>query len=269
MGGGVIISLNHSPESSCTIRQVITSKSNCLALEVQHQIVYLERGAILHRERDRQRTVRDKHLLIIPPGRGAELRVAAMSKLYQVSFGNFFWDHPRFVDLERIQVFRLPEELVSRVRIAFSQMLGEYTEKNPGYKRMIRLKLEELGLLLERALPRLCSPDLDQGASTLAQVVAYIQSHYDGEFSLHSLARLCGLTPSYFSRVFKEKTGTPVFEYINRIRVRKACVLLKRSNMSIIEIAYAVGYNNVSFFNRYFRKLNGMSPREYKKYIRR
>lgn len=55
-----------------------------------------------------------------------------------------------------------------------------------------------------------------------------------------------------------------MFEYLNRIRIQKSCLFLKRSSMSIVEIAFSVGYNNLSHFNRYFRRIMGMSPREYR-----
>ena len=70
----------------------------------------------------------------------------------------------------------------------------------------------------------------------------------------------CGLNPSYFSRAFKREIGVSVFELINSVRIQKACVMLKRTDMPIIEVAYAVGYNNISFFNRYFRKIMNASP---------
>jgi YesN/AraC family two-component response regulator len=192
-----------------------------------------------------------------------------MSRIWQIHFGAAFWDEPSFLKSWKIQSWRLSEQLVSRVQIILAQILEEYEEKSAGYERMIRLKLKELALLLERTLPRIRYPGSDEGASSIDEVVEYIQLHYSNDFSLSSLSSLCGLTPSYFSRVFKAKTGTPVFEYVNRVRVQKARALLKKTEMSIIEIAFAVGYNNVSFFNRYFRKLNRMSPREYRKYIRR
>lgn len=263
------VPLNYIPENSFSINRIISSRSDCLAVEEQHQIVYLDRGAIRCSERDQRSVIRDRHLLLIPPGRGEHLQVAALSRFYQICLRGTFWELPRLFDTGWIQVFHLPEELASRIQFTLSQMLEEFRDKSSGYERMICLKMAELDLLIERTLPRICVQEPDSGAATLDEVVGYIQSHYNEEFSLSFLARLCGLTPSYFSRVFTVKTGTPVFEYINHIRIQKACTLLKRSDMTVIEIALAVGYNNISFFNRYFRKLNGMSPRDYRTYIRR
>ncbi|HAE22166.1 MAG TPA: hypothetical protein DCG47_07575 [Spirochaetaceae bacterium] len=72
------------------------------------------------------------------------------------------------------------------------------------------------------------------------------------------------MNTSDFSRRFKELAGCPLFEFINRQRIKRACALLKSSGLSIIEIAEAVGYNNLSFFNRYFLRIVGVSPREYR-----
>ena len=79
------------------------------------------------------------------------------------------------------------------------------------------------------------------------------------------MAARCALNPGYFSRAFRDEAGMPMFKVINTIRAQKACMLFKRSDMPILEIANAVGHNNVSFFNRYFKKIIKTSPRDYRK----
>ena len=63
------------------------------------------------------------------------------------------------------------------------------------------------------------------------------------------------MSPASFSREFKGLSGSPLFEFINKVRIHKACSLLKHSDASVTAIAMDVGYNNVSFFNRYFRRI--------------
>ena len=98
----------------------------------------------------------------------------------------------------------------------------------------------------------------------MEDVITYIQENYTQNISLDEIADRCALNRSYFSRAFHNAAGMPLFEFINRIRVRKSCILLKRTNQSIIDIAFATGYNNISFFNRYFKKIMKISPREYR-----
>jgi AraC-like DNA-binding protein len=94
--------------------------------------------------------------------------------------------------------------------------------------------------------------------------VDYIRDRYAEELSLPDIAAHFGLNPSYLSRLFTRHTGKHLFEYLNTLRIQKSCLLLKRSSMSIVEIAFSVGYNNLSHFNRYFRRVMVMSPREFR-----
>ena len=98
----------------------------------------------------------------------------------------------------------------------------------------------------------------------IEDVMRQVQINYREQFSLAEIAGRCALTQSSFTREFKRVTGSPLFEYINNVRIKQACTLLKQSKLSVLEISYAVGYNNVSFFNRYFRRIMGVSPTRYR-----
>jgi AraC-like DNA-binding protein len=97
----------------------------------------------------------------------------------------------------------------------------------------------------------------------------HIEENYADAFSLDFFTDKCAMNTSDFSRRFKELAGCPLFEFINRQRVKRACALLKSSGLSIIEISEAVGYNNLSFFNRYFLRIVGLSPRQYRSSVAR
>lgn len=229
----------------------------------------------------------EQHLILAPPRAEAELAAGAPCRLLQIEFPERFLDHGDFDSwrgrIDRLfprasgrapaapfGVLPLPAGIVPGVRLTLSQMLREQAEQGRDYPQMIRLKLIELFLLLERARtgPGGPPPEPVGGGAGIEPALAHIQAHYGEELSLAGLAGLCGLSPTYFSRLFRQKAGIPVFAFINRLRVRKACSLLKRSDASILEVALSVGYNNVSFFNRYFRRVMNMSPREYRKLLR-
>jgi AraC-like DNA-binding protein len=92
----------------------------------------------------------------------------------------------------------------------------------------------------------------------------YIEENYAQAFSLEFFTGKCAMNTSDFSRRFKDLAGCPLFEFINRQRIKRACALLKSSKSSIVDIALQVGYNNLSFFNRYFLRIMGVTPRAYK-----
>jgi len=108
-----------------------------------------------------------------------------------------------------------------------------------------------------------------EGPWSVEDAVRYVEEHYAESFSLDFFVSRCALNTSDFSRRFKERAGCPLFEYLNRQRVRRACALLKGGDLPVIEIALAVGYNNLSFFNRYFLRIMRMTPREYRASSRR
>ncbi|MEI6875255.1 MAG: AraC family transcriptional regulator [Spirochaetota bacterium] len=95
--------------------------------------------------------------------------------------------------------------------------------------------------------------------------MAWIDTHYEESFSLDEMVARCALNASDFSRRFKALTGSPLFEYLNRRRVARAALLLKDGDLPVIEIAYSVGYNSLSFFNRYFLRLMGLTPTAFRR----
>ena len=78
-------------------------------------------------------------------------------------------------------------------------------------------------------------------------------------------AKFVGMSYSHFSRLFKELTGTNYAEYCNVLRIRHAEELLRRTNMSIAQVAFEIGIETPSYFTRLFRNVNGMTPAEYRK----
>lgn len=73
------------------------------------------------------------------------------------------------------------------------------------------------------------------------------------------------MTPAYMSRLFKERTGYGLLDYINKVRIEKAKVLLNENSYSIQEIALKVGFVNSNTFIRSFKKAEGITPGSYKK----
>ncbi len=146
------------------------------------------------------------------------------------------------------------------------RLADEIESRRPAFRTHARTLLTELLLSLYRA--SLAAPaESPDGTYRLADIIDFIEKNYAEEISLAHLADRAGCSPSHFSRLFSREVGMPVSEFINRARIRKACLLLRRGDRSISDIAYDVGYNNISFFNRYFRKLMNMTPREYRKYV--
>jgi len=97
-------------------------------------------------------------------------------------------------------------------------------------------------------------------SSTINQVLAHLAEHLGDSLCESDLARFAGMEASAFSRFFRRHTGVPFIQYLNRLRVSRACELLIASGTPITEICYTCGFNNVSNFNRRFLAAKSMPP---------
>ncbi|MBZ9602624.1 helix-turn-helix domain-containing protein [Phyllobacterium chamaecytisi] len=97
------------------------------------------------------------------------------------------------------------------------------------------------------------------------QALLYINSHLTEPFSEGDLAGLTGQSASAFSRSFRRHTGMALVQYVNRLRINFAChLLMSEPAMTITDICFAAGFNNISNFNRHFLAQKGMAPSRFK-----
>lgn len=97
------------------------------------------------------------------------------------------------------------------------------------------------------------------------QAIRFMEESYMVGCGLAEVAAHVHLNPSYFSNLFKKETGESVTGYIQNLRVQKAKLLLKSTDMKIFEISEATGFNDSNYFTHMFNKIAGVSPKEYRK----
>lgn len=103
---------------------------------------------------------------------------------------------------------------------------------------------------------------LDKHARLFATMADYVEDHYAQQLTLDHMAKLAGISPSYFSRLFREYLGVSFVEYLNTVRIRVARQLIG-SGTKIQETATMVGFTDYSYFSKVFRQIEGVSPREF------
>ncbi len=99
----------------------------------------------------------------------------------------------------------------------------------------------------------------------VADAILFIEKNYQKEVSLSMLADAAGLTPSYFSALFKKETGETLSDYLIRYRLAIAQRLLKESRLCIAEVAASAGYMDVKYFSRLFKKHMNITPSAFRK----
>lgn len=99
----------------------------------------------------------------------------------------------------------------------------------------------------------------------LDKVCQYMHQYFEQDIPLEKIARIASMTTTSFCRFFKKMTGQTFTEYLNELRIGRACQLLIESRKNVSEIAFASGFNSSTHFNRVFLKLKQVSPNEYRK----
>ncbi len=160
-----------------------------------------------------------------------------------------------------------------------------FTEPHPGYiplmeqflaihqtKGIDRLccllqLLDKLGRLLERGttISRLSeSPERESLGIIVKKCKQYLKTHYRNDISLPILSATLGANETALCRKFKEETGETIFQYLTHLRIEAACKMLRNTHRSVSEIAFCCGFNTVTHFNRKFKEIMVMSPKEFR-----
>jgi AraC-like DNA-binding protein/ligand-binding sensor protein len=98
----------------------------------------------------------------------------------------------------------------------------------------------------------------------IAKARAYIQEHQTEELSLGQVAKAVNMSSYYFCKMFKKITGINFTDYVARVRIEKSKNLLLNPNLRVSEIAFEVGFQSLTHFNRVFKKILGQSPTDYR-----
>ena len=151
----------------------------------------------------------------------------------------------------------LPEELDAADQShSIARIRGEMSAR-----RYFALICEKIDLLAEKIQEKKSS-----GQTSLGQkIMDYIQENFcDNKLSLKQISESLGIHENYISNLFKNAYGENLSSYVEKLRIEKACKLIRSSTMKIEEIAGTVGYTSGASFRRAFKKVKGVSPAEYR-----
>lgn len=119
----------------------------------------------------------------------------------------------------------------------------------------------------------LCSENYKQafdekGNKKMTAVYNYVRENFSKPISLQKISRIVHMSPFAFSRYFKKNSGAGFIEYLNRVRMNKACHLLRETEYQVHDIAIQCGFSSISNFNKQFRKSESLAPRNYRAQFR-
>lgn len=163
------------------------------------------------------------------------------------------------------------------IKFIFSNLLKDFYENLPNIsEQKLNNEIEELYCskdfstvmtIINRNIDRL-EQEFGRNPQMLHReiesVKTYIYENYDKEISVDYLADMVYMAPSYLSHIFKKETGQNLSKFIKAYRMEKAKEMLETTHNKIVNISYAVGYPNVSYFCQSFREYFGVSPQKYR-----
>lgn len=161
----------------------------------------------------------------------------------------------------------LPQNQRVRIETILSNMITENNIPNDYSTELLAVYMIELLILLHRNSIFMYDQikTHSEFGSDIDDVLRYVAQNYALPLTLEDMAATVNLSPTYLSRKFRKVTGTTFKEYVNYIRIKRASQSLLTTDDSITKIAMDCGFNSSNYFKDLFRKINGISPRDFRK----
>ncbi|MFC5649100.1 AraC family transcriptional regulator [Paenibacillus solisilvae] len=185
------------------------------------------------------------------------------------SFINFFYLAP-FLRKSQSFVPYHPLQAGQMLHIqSHLQMINdEFQHKREGYQLLIKTRFIECLVWLSRYQQENRKHAKREEISDIAWIESirnFVEQHYQQPLTLKQLSRLCGMSVSSFTAKFKEATGMSLLDYKHTVQIRHASeLLLADTSKKVLQVALETGFNDLSFFNKTFRKHMGVTPRDYR-----
>lgn len=137
-------------------------------------------------------------------------------------------------------------------------------QKVPAYRLGTKALLLHIVFLLFNNHLEINSPNSQKNSSLNREIISFIGEHYTTDLTLKEIADTFHMSYKYFSRYFKNNFQTTLSDYIMKLRMERAELLLSTTDLSVTEISLQTGFNNISFFIRSFKKAYGQTPLRYR-----
>lgn len=151
----------------------------------------------------------------------------------------------------------------SKIYRIVEHIIHEYEQNEAGYLEYIRCLVVEMLILIMRGIGR--KEDKSKESAVISQITTYIKKHYMQHLRLSDFSKQYNYSLSHLSKKFQAETQMGFMEYLQHIRVEQACKLLETEDKTISQIADAVGYSDIKFFNKIFKETLGLTPRDFRK----
>ncbi|QYR23259.1 AraC family transcriptional regulator [Paenibacillus sp. sptzw28] len=164
---------------------------------------------------------------------------------------------------------RKTDPFMKEMNESFSKLVEEFEGKQPGYELLVKGELLRIfGQYFRYAqqCAAVKTPRL-QNSYDFSSLLQLLRERYQEQITVEEAARMVNLSPSYFCNVFKQVTGKTLIEYIHLLRVKEAERLLLETDLPVTEISGRVGFSNMTYFGRVFKKIKNATPTDIRKQL--
>lgn len=249
-------------------------------MHIYCQIYYIKKGSLTHYVGNSSSHLSRGDMFIVPPGTMHYISCDPKTVFYSFSFMTDIFGLPnegnrlalhflRNLETQDSETVRpritVPSEEIFYVETLMERLLKEFSQKPVGYGEVMR----SIAILLITFFARTylqkhphATPDFEDNRQSILHCIQYIDNNFSDDISLDEIARISAMSKSCFCKLFTEITGQSFHHYVNSRRIRQATEYI-RKGYKITAIYGLCGYNDFSTFYRNFKKIMGISPKEY------
>lgn len=253
-----------------------------LSIHETFEMVYIKSGEGLFEIGDQSVEVGSNDIVIIKPHQHHQLNAKSehgcdfivlyfkfVSKAHKDLSETSLADFINFVSGKASGAFiNLKVSQKNDIIVLLNRILEEKSSDQLGSDLLNYLMLMELFVLISRALKAEWENSIKNKSPKIKELmqsaIQFVQNNYEREISITDIARYVFLSPSYFTRAFKEETGFSPMQYLLNIRIKRSCELLEETDLKVADIAHCVGFSNQQRFNDIFKKQMKMTPMQYR-----
>lgn len=237
-------------ERRCYPDWVIAKRQNFF-----HDLTFVIKGKAYYHVNEVKYTVEAGDLIYIPSGSIREAYTTKENPMYAYPF-NFHWDEPNnhvHLPFDIVTKNMISKEILDYIR-EFKQV---WMNQQPFYYIQARAIFE---LIIARLLSNYHCKSTSLTDPRINRIMRYIADHYFEDLSIGDMAHLVHLHPVYLGKLFKHHTGLTFKEYINRIRINNAEMMLTGGDFTVTETAERCGFQDISYFSNLFKAMKGYPP---------
>lgn len=239
-------------------------------------LIYVRKGSGFYLYDGKLRSINESDVLLLPPSRSCSFKSSVLGDEYNANIDAsvICFDQQWLESLLRVfphssqvilalKELTFPSNIVGIKWFKLSDLMNQILVCRPEEKSVLMLKIldlisdsEDVDPISEPTTP------ISDTEDRIAKIERFISCNLHRKFSLEEIASYARMNRSYFCLFFKKHYGMSMSDYINKRRVEMAADMLKQGNMPVSDVANACGFPTVTYFNRVFKKIKGITPRE-------